>query len=77
MVGMKRRVIHVHARNDEWVRVHRGGFGASCGWEGLLIKVGVSVVAFFVVCLIIKMLLPYLVLAAVGLGFCFFLRFLK
>jgi len=63
---MKRNIRHVHAANNEWLRVHRNrtsGNGAL--WE-LALKVAGGIGLCFIVCQIIKVMLPFLVLGALG-----------
>lgn len=66
---MKRNIRHVHASNDEWVRVHRQPAPPSSGNDALwrlALKVGGGIALFFIVCQIIKAMLPFLVLGALG-----------
>ncbi|MGO9200724.1 MAG: hypothetical protein ACLQM8_09310 [Limisphaerales bacterium] len=68
---MKRRVRHLTARNDDWTAVHRPPPGPRAGagegwWLGLLLKVGGGVLAFWVACSVIKAIVPFLVLGAIG-----------
>ncbi len=68
---MKRRIRHLTARNDEWIAVHRphshpGTGGDGDRWLGLLLKVGGGVLAFWVACSVIKAIVPFLVLGAIG-----------
>ena len=68
---MKRNIRHIRAGNDEWVRVHRDAtpapsFSGDDWWVGLLLKIGGAILAFWVTCAILKTMLPFLVLAALG-----------
>ena len=76
---IKRNIRHIRARNDEWVQVHRDAapapapsYDGSDWWFVLLLKVGGGILAFWLVCTIIKAMLPFLVLGALGW---FFLKF--
>jgi len=66
---MKRNIIHIRADNDEWVRVHRDPPppAPDTDWLWMLLfKVGGGILVFFIVCQIIKAMLPFLFLGALG-----------
>jgi hypothetical protein len=67
---MKRNIRHIRAGNDEWVQVHRDPPAPATGgddwWVGLLLKVGGAILAFWVICAILKAMLPFLFLGALG-----------
>jgi hypothetical protein len=77
---MKRNIRHIHADNNEWVRVHRNRVPAPAPssdkddwWVGPLLKVGGAILAFWLICTLLKAMLPFLVLGALGmLGLKFF-----
>jgi hypothetical protein len=64
-MGVKRKIRHIRAHNDEWVQVHRNCTpqrGSDFWWTGLALKVAVGIV----VMLIIKSLLPYILVGLIG-----------
>jgi hypothetical protein len=65
----KQKVVHVHARPNEWVCVHRphGGGSSNDFFEGIILKVLLYGAAFFVIMMILKALLPFIILAIVAL----------
>lgn len=67
-----RRVKHIHARNNEWVHVHRSqpvtqSFSGSADslWP-VAIKIGAAILAFVIISKILTAILPFLVLGAIG-----------
>ena len=66
-MAMKQKIRHVHARNDEWVRVHRGngrGTTGGCGSVGGdwgWMKVAGGVVLAMVAIAVLSALMPYIV----------------
>ena len=68
---MRRNIRHIRARDDEWVQVHRSPApappsGGDDWWIGLLLKVGGGILACWLICELLKALLPFLVLGALG-----------
>jgi len=68
---MKKHIIHISPKPDEWVHVHRNHSPApsSSGgdwWVELLLKVGGGILALWLVCAILKVLMPYLILGFLG-----------
>jgi len=67
-----RQVKHIHARNNEWVHVHRShpvtqSVSNPCDWLWPLVaKIGSAVILFVIICKIITALLPFLILGAIG-----------
>ena len=67
-----RRVKHIHARNNEWVHVHRSqpltqSVSNSGDWLWPLVaKIGGAIILFVIICNIIMALLPFLILGAIG-----------
>jgi hypothetical protein len=67
-----RKIKHIHARNNEWVCVHRTHpasrpAASSTDWLWPLVaKIGGAIIIFVIICKIITALLPLLVLAAIG-----------
>lgn len=60
-----RRVRHINAKPSEWVRVHRPAPAPSSHGDaiwGLIFKIGLSIAAFFIVCEIIKAMLPLILI---------------
>jgi hypothetical protein len=62
---MKQKIRHIHARNDEWVHVHRdppsGGGGFDWIW-----KLGLGIAGFLIAIEIIKAIFPYILLSLIG-----------
>ena len=66
---MKKHIRHIRAGNDEWVQVHRDPPPPSSGDDwlwGLLWKVGGGILGLFIVGQILKALMPFIVLGALG-----------
>jgi len=67
-----RRVKHIHARNNEWVCVHRTQPATQSAtdygdWLWVLVaKIGGAIIAFVVICKILTALMPFLILGAIG-----------
>lgn len=60
-----RRVRHINAKPGEWVRVHRPAPASSSHGDaiwGLIFKIGLGISAIFIVCEIIKSLLPFIMI---------------
>ncbi len=67
-----RRVKHIHARNNEWVCIHRShpvtqSVSHCDDWLwSLVAKIGGAIIAFVVICKILTALMPFLILGAIG-----------
>ena len=64
---MKRNVRHIHARDDEYIHVHRGG-GSSGGGSVWVWKIVLALVGLIIAVQILQAIGPFLILGLMGYG---------
>ena len=64
---MKKRVRHIQASNDEWIRIHRGG-GSSGGGSDWVWKIVLALVGLIIAVQILQAIGPFLIFGLMGYG---------